>query len=158
MATLEQLEAGGHLHRYDAALESWEMPDRYVTHTTDWDTWFEQQLKQVAAKRGRNLSPYEQVEQILYDFVTGRPMAYGVDYKKLEPIGQNVWELKTPDVRVFGWLVRKRHFVAVCGDLKDNLTTMKAYRPHVKTVFEFRNTLDLDPPKAVLGVVANDVL
>lgn len=158
MATLEQLELGGQLHRYDAVLEHWEMPDRCVTHTSDFWQWFETVLKQVPCKRGRNVSPYEQVEQIFFDFIIGRPMAYSVNYRRLEPLHQNVWELKTVDVRIFGWLTRKRHFLAVCGDLKDNLTSGKLYKPHIKNVFDFREGLNLDEPKAIPGVVANDVL
>jgi hypothetical protein len=158
MATLEQLESGGILHRYDADLSHFEMPERCITHTPDFWTWFETVLKQRPKKRGRDLSPYEQVEQIFYDFIIGRPMAYSVDYRKLEPIPQNTWELKTLDVRVFGWLTRKRHFLAVCGDLKDNLTSAKLYKPHIKAVTDFRTALNLDDPKAVTGVSANDVL
>jgi hypothetical protein len=158
MATLEQLEIGGQLHRYDAELEQWEMPERCITHTPDFGLWLENALKPVPCKRGRNLSPYEQVEQVFYDFIVGRPMAYSVNYRKLEPHYQHIWELKTLDVRIFGWLPRNRHFLAVCGDLKDNLTSGKLYKPHVKTVSDFRSSLDLNDPKSVHGVVANDVL
>lgn len=138
MATLEQLEAGGHLIRYEADLEHWEMPNRYITHAPQFGTWFESVLKTECAKRGRNLSPYEQVELLFYDFIVGRPMAYSVNYRKLEPHPRNVWELKTVDVRVFGWLTRRCHFLAVCGDLKDNLKSAKLYAPHVNTVFNYR--------------------
>lgn len=157
MATLEQLETGGHLHRYDADLETWEMPERHMFHAPDFGLWFENVLKPAPCKRGRNVSPYEQVEQIFYDFVVGHPMAYSVDYRKLDPITQHIWEFKTQDVRVFGWLCRRRHFVAVCGDFKDNLVRAKQYKPYIEQVSAFRQALDLDEPKAIHGVKYHDI-
>jgi hypothetical protein len=158
MATLEQLEAGGQLCRYVADLEHWEMPNRCITHAPDFGVWFATALKTEATKRGRNTSPYEQVEQLFYEFIVGQPMAYSVNYRKLEPISRNVWELKTVDVRVFGWLTRKCHFLAVCGEFKDNLKAAKLYKPYIDAVCVFRDRLDLDEPKSICGVTANDVL
>ena len=158
MATLENLEKSGVLARHSPDLEYWEMPERFITYTKDFGIWLEKTLRQADTKRGRNLSPYEQVEQIFYDFVIGNPMAYSVDYRKLDPLGQHIWELKTEDMRVFGWFVRKRHFLVVCGEFKDKIPRAKFYKPYIQRVCDFRAALPLDEPKVNTGVSYNDVL
>jgi hypothetical protein len=99
-----------------------------------------------------------QAEQICYDYVLGRPLAYSVDYRKLDPLTSHVWELKTPDVRIFGWFSLKRNFVAVCGSLKKGVPKYKKYEPFIRAVTDFRAALDLDEPKAITGVNHNDVI
>ena len=54
-------------------------------------------LKLASRDRGRDLWPWEQVEQLLFDFVVGRPLSYDTQRKKLDPLTQHVWELKTED-------------------------------------------------------------
>ena len=115
MATLEQLESAGQLIRHDAQLEDWELPSRMVTLAPTFEIWLAA-LRGAPFRRGRNLSPFEQVNQIFYDFVMGRPMAFGVDYRKLDPLGNHVWEFKTADMRIFGWFARRAHFIAACGE------------------------------------------
>jgi hypothetical protein len=85
-------------------------------------------------------------------------MGYDVDYKKLDPLRQHVWELKTPDVRVLGWFAKKRYFVAVCGELKDKIPKAKMYAPYVQSVVNFRENLDLDIPKAVIEINKDAIL
>lgn len=165
MATLEQLEIAGVLIRHHPSLERWEMPERCMRYSIDFGNWSDGILKPAVRVRGRNLSPYEQVEQIFHDFVIGRPMTYGVHHRKLEPLGQHIWELKTPDVRVFGWFARRGHFVAMDGEFKDNLSSSKQkkstaqlYNPHIQRVLDFRNALALDEPKLITGLNHNDIL
>ena len=158
MATLEQLAAGGQLIRHEPDFEQWEMPSRFILYPPEFPGWYEGDFKNAPRVRGRNLSPYEQAEQILYEFMLGRPMAYDVDYKKLGPLGQHVWELKTPDVRIFGWFARRRYFVAVRGELKDKIPNAKLYGPYIESVVNFRTALDLDLPKAVTEIAKDAIL
>lgn len=158
MATLEHLIAAGVLIAHEADLEQHEFPERCVSYTPDLDVWLDGDLKAVPKKRGRNETPSEQVEQLFYEFIVGEPMAYDVDIKKLDPLGWHVWEFKTPDVRIIGWIVRKRHFIGVCGELKDNIPHAKNYKPYIAKVVDYRNGLDLDAPKQIEGVALRDVL
>jgi hypothetical protein len=116
------------------------------------------ELEAAPKRRARNLSPFEQVGQIFYDFARGRPMAYTVDYKKLEPHVDHVWEFKTPDMRIFGWFARKGHFIASCGGFKENLTSRKFYLPYIEATLNFCNSLDLNEPKKITGVGRDAVL
>ena len=104
------------------------------------------------------MTPHEQVEQIFFDFVIGRPLAYGVHYRKLDPLAAHTWELKTEDMRLFGWFAHKAHFVAVCGAPKKAIRKFKDYAPFIRCVVQFRTTLDLDEPKAVTGVNHDAIL
>jgi hypothetical protein len=157
MATLEHLESLGLVVRHQPDLESWEMPNRMISLAPACVTWLDG-LRAWQAKRGRNLTPFDQVEQIFYDFILGRPMAYSVNYRKLDPLANHVWELKTIDVRIFGWFARRAHFIAVCGDFKDNLPSAKFYKPRIESALAFRDSLDLDAPKQIEGVGRDAVL
>lgn len=143
--------------RYEPPLEVGEFPERRVYVSEDFEDWVCDVLPNVSRDRG-GLAPHEQVDELLNEFVLGRPLAYEVGRKVLDPVTNYVWELKTADVRVFGWFPKKGTFVAVCGELKKHLTKRIDYDPHIKSVVGFRDNLDLDPPKYITGVRANEVL
>jgi hypothetical protein len=110
MATLEYLLATSHLIKHEPDLDHDELPERIICFAPSFTAWLNETLATIGRRQRRQLTPYEQVEQILYEFVIGRPMAYSVDYRKLDPpILAHVWELKTPDVRLFGWFARRGH-------------------------------------------------
>lgn len=95
---------------------------------------------------------------LLAEFAIGRPMAYSIDYRKLNPLGHHIWELKSVDVRLIGWFVRRATFVTVCGRLKREIKQAKCYTPCILNTAWFRGNLDLDEPKAITGVSHSDVL
>src|SRR5262249_38215357 len=107
----------------------------------------------------RRLTPFEQVDQKLRDFVLGLPMAYEVDRKQIEGHPYFIWELKTVDIRVFGWFASKGVFVAVAGAMRRNLKPAnKKYSRQIDRTVAFRSALDLDEPKFIKGVTADEVL
>ena len=63
-----------------------------------------------------------------------------------------VWELKTDDIRVFGWFPRKDCFVGAVADDATRIKTLKLYYGYANvTTKRFLAALDLDHPKCVLG-------
>ena len=82
-------------------------------------------------------------------------MEYGQDCKKLHPLMNSVWELRTSDVRIFGWFPRRSTFVAVGGamkrDLKGDAERKDPYQPFINEVVTFRAKLMLDNPKSLTG-------
>jgi hypothetical protein len=158
MATLFDLTVAGALIRHLPDLRPTELSERAVYFSPGFDQWISGSLALVSRIGGRQLSPFEQTEQILYDYVIGRPMAYGVHHKKLEPLTQHVWELRVPDVRLIGWIPKKAHIILVRGDLKSNLASFRSYEPLISDVIAFRTALNLDLPKFVTGVLANEIL
>lgn len=157
MATIAELENGRLLLPYDPDVESDEFPTRYIHMAPDFERWFEDHLPTEPSPGGLGLTPYEQTEQKLYDYCIGRPLSYDRDRKILRPQGLHIWSLKAPEVRLFGWLPKPRHFIAVCGELKCRLLTERDYAPFIERVRAFRDGLPLDSPKFLTGVRPNDI-
>ena len=164
MATLAHLVAAGKLKKHEPDLEAGEQPNRVVYLAPCINVWLGTTLRMAGRDRGRNLDPFDQVEDILYGFATGRPMSYGYHYKPLLPVpGQKVgeghiWELRTPDVRLIGWFPKRATFLAVCGCMKKDITKAKMYEPYIRKTIGFRDSLDLDAPKAIIGELHHHVL
>ena len=157
MATLDYLLEKGFLVRHDASLEHDEQPVRYVYYPDGFRDWVSNVLQPAPRDRSRNLTPLEQVEQALFDFVIGRPVVYGWHCKKLMPRKHDVWELRTEDVRLFGWAPRKGSFIVVCGELKKRLKRAEDYTPFIEWTRTFRDNLDIESPKALTGDNPYDV-
>ena len=158
MATLEHLVGVGKLKKHDPDLENDELPVRYVYMTLEVNAWIATTLRFAKNEQGHRITPFEQVEQRLYEFAIGRPMTYGSMYHPLDPIGHFVWELKTAHVRLIGWFPKKATFLVVCGCMKSDLLKRALYTPYIQRVVQFRASLNLDLPKTVTGVSQNDVL
>lgn len=156
MATIAMLEAAGHLLEFEPDLEEGEFPSRWVHQAPCFPAWFES-LKNETPDAPRNLSPYEQVEQALYDYCMGKPLIYDRDRRRLDPQLFGVWEFKTADVRVFGWLPQKRHFIAHHVAMRRDLKPASKYDQHRNDVVAFRDALDLDHPKFLTGLVPRDI-
>ena len=65
-----------------------------------------------------------------------------------------VWEMKTADIRIFGWMAAPRKFVAVFADYADSYkgkNAKRSYEDAKKKVIAFRNKLTLDNPKIATG-------
>jgi hypothetical protein len=157
MATIPALENAGALLSYDPDFEADEFPTRWVHQAPEFVSWLANVLPHELPEGGRISTPYEQVEQRLYEYCLGRPMTYDRDRKVLAPQHHYVWEIKTPDVRLFGWLPAPRHFIAVCGEMKARLAPNAKYKPFIDRVVAFRDNLDLDLPKFLTGVSPNDI-
>jgi hypothetical protein len=157
MATLEHLSSAsvGALEKEGADLDVDELPLRLVCYAPGARAHIVGKLLSLPRVPGRNTTPLEQFEQIIYEFVVGKPLAYSVDRRKLEPLAQNVWELKTADVRIFGWVPRKACFIVVDGEPKGKVSRFRFYAPYVQAVVAFRDQLDLDHPKAIGGMDYN---
>jgi hypothetical protein len=158
MATLEQLCRSGTLIRHEAILETWEMPERVILMTSDFDFWAQGTLQLAPKDRAKVLTPFEQLEEHFYKFIVGRTLVYPEDYRLLEEHRDGVYELKTHDVRIFGWFPRRRHFVAVKGALKSQLPNKGSYQPFIDIVLAVRASMDLDDPKTFKGKSIHDVI
>jgi len=84
-------------------------------------------------------------------FVSGETLTYSRQFKPLNHLGEGVWELKTADIRLFGWFPMRDVFVTYCADEAWRVKEYKLYRGYVNEVVQFRNVLPLDEPKFVEG-------
>jgi hypothetical protein len=103
-------------------------------------------------------TPLDQLDDILHRWITGKPMRYGRWLNDLSPQASETWEMKTADLRIFGWIYRPKVFIgAFIGFADDykrhkNQPAKESYDDARERVVEIRNRLDLDPPKFTAGV------
>lgn len=101
---------------------------------------------------GIESTPMEQLDALVGRFAAGEILTFQHHFWPLSNLGSGVWELKTQDLRVFGWFPQRDCFI---GDKADNTTRIKQHRlysGYVNEVVRFRNALDLDEPKFLEGV------
>ena len=84
-------------------------------------------------------------------------MERGRAFSDLRPRHHSVWEMKTPDLRIFGWIYRPRVFVAAFVGFADDYKEQNGQPPKESydvardRVVWLRGTLDLDAPLFVTG-------
>jgi hypothetical protein len=99
-------------------------------------------------------TPAEQLMLRLTQWIVGDEIVHNRMFKDMEPQSHGVWELKTADLRIFGWIYRPRKFIAVRGGYTDDYkepTKTKYYGDDKRAVLAARNALPLDGGKFVLG-------
>ncbi|WP_145671799.1 hypothetical protein [Azospirillum brasilense] len=149
MATASDIAARGDFIPFRGDLEDDEMPQRTLYLTKDCELWLRTVLVNVPQPPRRKLHPSDEVWSVFVDFIMGRPMAYNVHLKKLDPLGKHVWEFKPIGVRIFGYFYLKATFVAHHGEMKSKLIPNSKYDPHIDDVHTYINTIDLDPPPCI---------
>lgn len=161
MATVIELaDAGGPLELIDVFLEPGEQSWRRIYGTTDFVTWLNEVLPNYETTIvGGDSDPLEQLDAVFHEFVLGRRMIVGSNFKSLSWTPDlSVWEFKTPDIRVFGWIPEKDVFICTYGDMKDEIELRNKYgRYQVQTKY-FRDQLELNEPKYLSSKVYEDVL
>jgi hypothetical protein len=102
-------------------------------------------------------TPAAQMDTLLRKWNSGKPMAYSRAFSNLKPTARGVWEMKTADLRVFGWLWRPKVFIATFAGLADDYKPQdgnppkESYAEARDRVVWTRDRLGLDPPNFVTG-------
>lgn len=99
-------------------------------------------------------TPAEQMDDILEKWIRGKKIRYGKMFQDLMPGTDEVWELKTADLRIFGWIYRPKVFIAArlgYADLYKPPNPRLSYEDARKFVMDVRQKLDIDPPKFTGG-------
>ncbi len=102
-------------------------------------------------------SPREQFADVLRRVMTGERIDR---FRPKTLVAHPVWvhELRTADLRIFGWFWRKSHFVVSTVELKSRLSAnVVTYSGHIQTCCALRDALDLDLPKYIEGEI-DDIL
>ena len=151
MATIEQLSATSLVHKVKGVLGPRQMEVRKVYLTPEAMNWMKSKLPTLQTD-GHNegaVSPKQQAFKLLKDFVAGENMfADGWGPKPLQP---EDWELRTPDLRFFGWFCRRGVFVVTAVATKSSLLRDRSYGAFRDQLVTVRNTLELDDPKVIYG-------
>lgn len=136
-----------------------EQPMRFLCGTPNFIAWLQDRL--VAHEKSAtsdNLSPAEQLDQLFYTFVSGHPLVHPRQYRFIRAESHAVWELKTPDLRIFGWFLARDCFVAVFGDWADRVKDFDLYRGYRLEVRRLRREMGIDESLCVKGTDPRDVL
>ena len=98
------------------------------------------------------LSPAEQVSETFDRFCAGEKMTGAM--ARLIPTAKGVWELKLPDIRIFGWFWRKGVFVAAYAEWANDVKgrdRSKGYNAYIRKTARTIRSLPLDEPKYQTG-------
>jgi len=159
MATILDLSReGGPLRWIDPQLEPHEQEWRRIYGAGRFVEWFEQQLPSLTSDWKVEDSPLEQFDQLLETYCSGATLTFQHRFKCLYPRDKCVWELKTADLRIFGWFPKMDHFIAVVADTAQRVKLHSLVHGYVGEVERFREKLDLDPPKYLVGEDPNVVV
>jgi hypothetical protein len=158
MATLLELVQQGKLFRVDPVLGRNEMEMRRIFLLPRSRDWLVEVLPIAESTWKIEESPAEQLDALVYQFCVGQPLKIGDRFKSLVHLGDGVWELKTADLRLFGWFVRKDHFVVSDCDHTDRIKRVNLYRGYCEQAVRQRDALELDEPKYIGGDNPDDVI
>lgn len=159
MATIPKLIALRELEEFDPDLGSRETQLRYVYARPKVVAWITEILPTVPKTVSDcDLNPAEQLDAMLKQFITNRSVAHWSSMHIMLPDEQGVWELKTADIRMFGWFPKKDHLII--GNI-DSMERCKIFSGiasgYRDDTIRVRSALDLDPPKFIKGDI-KDVL
>ena len=145
---------------YDPELRGTAPLWRALFTTRAFGEWVGRGLRAVQASSDSSPLPRAQLEAELEGFVTGKSLSVDRDFHCLEDKGHCVWQLKTPDLRLFGWFVDLNVMILHAG-ADANVLHAKgwvAYKPYVDEIVAFRSTLGPDLPGPLTGERASDVV
>ena len=113
---LDSVVSAGRLEPIEIPLDGGGRPNRLLYGTPDFIRWLDEGLRPMTSTLRADDTPLEQVYAMLADYVEGWPINVGRRFKTMRPSEAGVWELRTADVRIFGWFVTKDVFVAAFGN------------------------------------------
>ena len=160
MATLATLESDGQIVQIDVSLDRREHVWRCLYGTPEFVQWLDGVLPTMQTTIvGGEVEPSEQIDAVFYEYVIGDHMPMDKRFKKLSCKPEHyVWEFKTLDIRIFGWVPKLDHFICTFGDHKDEIEKWNRYGMYIAKTVYARDHLDLDPPKHVSRKEYRDVL
>src|SRR5262245_23368864 len=132
MATVVELDARSDLFRYDPCLPPNQQEFRCLYGSPRFVAWVENTLPTLGSRWGVEQSPLEQFDALMEVYASGEPLTFGWKFKPLVHLAEGVWELKTADLRVFGWFSARDCFIANVADTKDRIRLHKMYKGYAQ--------------------------
>lgn len=158
MATLIQLANTGRLFKLDPQLEVNEQEWRMIYASPHLKNWIENDLPGHVSTWRVEVDPVQQLDALVEEFCSGTTLCFGHRFKPLQRVKGGIWELKTPDLRLFGWFHIKDCFVGWRAEHADHVKKHNLYNGIASEAARFRDQLDLDEPKFVQGDDPNAVV
>jgi hypothetical protein len=159
MPTITDLIDSGAIVKIDVELAPRDQPLRLLYGTPQFIAWLQQVLAGAQPQQRLGHVPVaEQIDDLFYSFLSGQPLVFTRQFRVVRAEDNAVWELKTPDVRIFGWFMAKDCFVAVFGNWADTIKDHDLYRGYRIAIRRLRRELGIDATLCVKGVAPDDVL
>jgi hypothetical protein len=158
MPTIADLVDSGAIVKIDVELAPRDQPLRLLYGTPAFVEWLQDILG--GAKPLRLLghtAPSEQIDDLFHSFLSGEHLVFTRQFRVVRTEDNAVWELKTPDIRIFGWFMAKDCFVAVFGNWTDITKDHDLYRGYRIAIRRLRRKLGVDATLCVKGVAPDDV-
>lgn len=115
-------------------------------------TWLENDLNDIEQLVfDGTQSPIEQIDDLFNQYVTNQDLSYYEKSHSMRPDNLGVWELKTPDVRIFGWFNKKGVFIIAEIASAFHCKQHNLYAGYRGGVVRRRDDLMLDEPKYIIG-------
>ncbi|MBE1506706.1 hypothetical protein [Rhizobium viscosum] len=152
MATLTELCDANVLVSIGGGLDAHEQPERLLCAFPHVIDWLENTLPSLDPDfhEGKQ-DPMEQADDLFHDFVSGADFSYYEKSHSMLPTEPGVWELKTSDLRLFGWFASKGVFVVAEINSAFQCKHHSLYAGYRNSVVYRRNQLNLDEPKFITG-------
>ena len=158
MATILELASSGGLFKLDAGLGVTEQEWRHIYVLPDLERWLQSNLPTLGSTWDIEQSPLEQFDAFAWIYCSGQTLTFGNQFKPLNHLGDGIWELKTADLRIFGWFPKQDQFIGTDANLTDDIKRLRMYRPYAEQAIRRRDGLDLDEPKFIDGDDPHDVV
>jgi hypothetical protein len=158
MSTMSTLIANGKLKSVTLGLLDDELAERGLFGTERLFRFIANDLQNVPS-RDTTLSALEQVANLFGRYLTNRPLILQSPIAPIRYLRDGVWELKTKDVRIFGWFAAKDSMVIDAGcDVKLLKEEKLNYNGFIVQTDYVRTSLGFSPSEYVSGNSPNDVL
>jgi hypothetical protein len=159
MSTIEEFVAVSAILPIEVAMSAGDQPMRLLYGTPGFIAWLDEIVNGAEPKsRLGEATPTEQIDDLFHAFLVGRPLVYTRQFRAIRAEKNAVWELKTPDIRIFGWFLKKDCFVGVFGNWADQVKDHDLYRGYRTAIRRLRRELGVDDTLCVQGVTPGDVV
>ena len=159
MATIDQLVEQGRLLRLEGVLDPGELAERIIYLHPRVADWIDENLEALEndGYYDNVPSPLQQADDLFYEFISGAEISSQWPPHAMTPFDSGVWELRTPDLRFFGWFWRKGVFLLTAIDTKSRCQAHGLYSGYRDQCTRDRTDFDLEPPAFCTGELS-DVL
>lgn len=167
MATIIQLAETGGLEKLDVALGPRELEQRCIYFLPQAANGLSDRLMAMVSEWNLEMEPAAQFDDLTHNFVTGGELNFPRQFNVLHHRRDGIWELKSADLRLFGWFADVDVFI--CSDVASATDVKEGplgaansggslYAGYCEQAHYRRGQLDLNEPKYIPGERPTDVV
>lgn len=158
MSTVQECVVKGLLVRISGRLRAHQQPMRVLLSTERAVTWMKSELHNLDSDGyvPGALRPRDQAAILFNQFVAGDDLPDPQPHE-MKPLGNGIWEIRTADLRFFGWFPQRGIFVISAIAAATSCKDRKLYEGYYDQARSDRSAIDLMGGSYIAGGT-NDVL